>query len=526
VFFRLLDNKQEKHVNKFRRADHTIMVSWLSLAFVCVIAITAGEKFRTSAAAQDDRSDEKTEKKKEIPKPVLLKDINPGLESSSPAMFVEFNGAVYFRANDGMHGIELWKTDGTLAGTSLVTDLNPGAANALPGELRVAGGSLYFNAFTEPTGSKVFKSDGTAAGTILLVDTNPGQVSGPFGPPLPGNFKTFGNLVLFTATDSKAGDELWRTDGTIGGTYLVKDIHPGLEWSVPVGLTPFAGRVIFAADDSFINDDNGFRIYNRELFTTDGTDAGTFRIKDINPGPLPSIPVGFTVFRKQLFFRAGDETTGAELWTTDGTEAGTRLFKDINPAGSSFPENLTAAGNRLFFIADDGVTGTELWVSNGKEKGTHLVKDINPNGASTPLNLTAVGNRLFFTADDGVHGIELWVSDGTAAGTHLVKDINPGAERSAPSDLLAVGHLVFFTAIKPNDAKRTVTTQLWVTDGTEDGTRLVWQEPGQSVGYSINNLTLLGDRLLFSAPSGVDAEGISINTELYSLVVPSHLRSN
>jgi ELWxxDGT repeat protein len=499
------------------------MVPGLFLTFICLIAIGAGENFRTSAAAQDDRSDEKTEKKKDILKPVLLKDINPGPESSSPVMFVKFKGAVYFRATDGIHGIELWKTDGTLAGTSLVTDLNPGAANASPGELRVAGGSLYFNAFTEATGSKVLKSDGTAAGTIMLIDTNPGQVSGPFGPPLPGNFTTFGNLVLFTATDSKAGDELWRTDGTIGGTYLVKDIHPGLEWSVPVGLTPFGGRVIFAADDSFTTDANGFRIYNRELFTTDGTDVGTFRIKDINPGPLPSIPVDFKVFRKQLFFRASDETTGAELWTTDGTEAGTRLFKDINPAGSSFPESLTVAGNKLFFIADDGVTGTELWVSNGKEGGTHLVKDINPNGASTPLNLTAVGKRLYFRADDGEHGAELWVSDGTEAGTHLVKDINPGAERSAPSGLLAVGDVVFFTAIKPNDAARTVATQLWVTDGTENGTRLVWQEPGQSFGYSINNLTLLGDQVLFSAPTDIDSEGLSINIELYSLGIPRKL---
>jgi ELWxxDGT repeat protein len=526
-------------MNIFRPANRTVMVFWLSLAFICVIAIMAGEKVRTSAAINPtfvhhithntlpgSVGQLATDKKGDLAAPVLVKEINPGEGSSSPEMFVTFNGAVYFRANDGTHGIELWKTDGTLEGTSLVTDLRPGVANALPGNLTVAGGSLYFHAFTEATGSKVFKSDGTAAGTVLLVDTFPGASGGPFGPPLPGNFTTFGDIVLFTATDSQAGYEMWRTDGTIGGTHRLKDLHPGVQWSVPVGLTPFAGRVLFAADDKVTFDSNGNPYFDRELFATDGTDAGTVRIKDIFPGPRPSIPFEFTVFRKQLFFRADDGTSGAELWTTDGTEAGTRIFKDINPAGPSDPMHFTMAGRRLFFNANDGVTGAELWVSDGREAGTRLIADINPNAGSLPLNLTAVGDRLFFTADDGQHGIELWVSDGTAAGTHLVKDINPGAERSSPLDMLAVGNVLFFTAIDPDDATRTVVTQLWMTDGTEEGTKLVWQAPGRASGYSILNLTLLGNQLLFSAPTGADAEGLSINTELYRLEVPCKIGPN
>jgi ELWxxDGT repeat protein len=453
--------------------------------------------------------------KSDLPAPVLVKDINPGESSSSPEMFVTFNGAVYFRANDGTHGIELWRTDGTLEGTSLVADLRPGIAHAVPGELTVAGGSLYFHAFTEATGSKVFKSDGTAAGTLLLVDTNPGASGGPFGPPLPGNFTTFGDIVLFTATDRQAGYELWRTDGTIGGTHRLKDIHPGLQWSIPVGLTPFTGRVFFAADDK-VTEYKGSPYFDRELFATDGTEAGTVRVKDIFPGPFPSIPLNFTVFRERLFFTANDGTSGTELWTTDGTETGTSIFREINPTGPSNPMHLTVAGHRLFFSADDGVTGFELWVSDGSEAGTHLIKDINPNASSLPLNLTVVGDRVFFTADDGQHGIELWVTDGTAAGTHLVKDINPGAELSSPGELLAVGDVLFFTAIDPDDASGTITNRLWMTDGTEAGTKLVWTAPGLANGYTIQNLTLLGNKILFAAPAGIDAEGLSANIELYS----------
>jgi ELWxxDGT repeat protein len=523
--------KQEERKNLFMPTRHTVRVLCLALAFICAIASAAGNKEVTTAAMNlanlraithnalpGSIGTVATVMNSGLPAPVLVKDINPGEGSSSAEMFVTFKGVVYFRANDGMHGIELWKTDGTPEGTSLVTDLRPGSANAVPGEITVAGGSLYFHAFTEATGSKVFKSDGTAAGTVLLVDTYPGAPGGPFGPPLPGNFITFGDLVLFTATDRKAGYELWRTDGTIAGTQRVIDLHPGVQWSAPVGLTPFTGRVFFAADDK-VTEYKGNNYFDRELFATDVTEAGTIRVKDISPGPFPSIPLNFTVFGGRLFFTANDGTSGTELWTTDGTEAGTSIFKDINPNGPSSAMFFTVVGPRLFFIADDG-RGEEPWVSDGSEVGTHLLTDINPNGGSFPLNLTVIGDRVFFTADDGQHGTELWVTDGTAAGTHLVKDINPGAEPSAPGELLAVGEVLFFTAIDLDDASGTVTNRLWMTDGTEAGTKLVWSAPGRSNGYSIRNLTLLGNQLLFTAPTGADGEGLSINTELYSLGIP------
>jgi ELWxxDGT repeat protein len=503
----------------FMPASLIIMLLWLALAFTCIVAIAAGEEDRTAADVND------TYVGSGLPAPILVKDINPGEGSSSAEMFESFNGAVYFRANDGLHGIELWKSDGTPEGTGLVADLRPGAANAVPGEITVAGGSLYFHAFTEGTGSKVFKSDGTAAGTLLLVDTNPGASGGPNGPPLPGNFTTFGDIVLFTATDRKAGNELWKTDGTIAGTQRLIDLHPGLQWSVPVGLTPFAGRVFFAADDK-VTQHKGVNFFDRELFATDGTEAGTIRVKDIFPGPFPSIPLNFTVFRERLFFTANEGTSGTELWATDGTETGTVMIKDINPTGPSSPLHFTVAGPRLFFSADDGVTGYELWVSDGSDAGTHLLTDINPNGGSFPLNLTVIGDRVFFVADDGQHGRELWVTDGTADGTRLVKDINPGAELSSPGELLVVGDVLFFTALDPDDNSGTSTNRLWMTDGTEAGTKLVWTAPGRANGYTIRNLTLLGSQLLFTSPTGADAEGVSTNIELYSLGVPCQIGSN
>jgi ELWxxDGT repeat protein len=111
---------------------------------------------------------------------------------------------------------------------------------------------------------------------------------------------------------------------------------------------------------------------------------------------------------------------GRELWKSDGTAAGTVRVKDIFPGtfdffgytypNSSYPEELTAVGGTLFFVATNGRKGRELWRSDGTAASTVRVMDILPGAVgSYPSNLTRMGGRLFFTADDGVRGTELWV---------------------------------------------------------------------------------------------------------------------
>jgi ELWxxDGT repeat protein len=452
------------------------------------------------------------------PRPRLVKDINPGEASSSPEMFVSFDGAIYFRANDGRHGVELWRTDGTDAGTHLVVDLLPGPLNGVPGNLTAVGNALFFHGFTDPTGSKVFRSDGTAEGTALLVDTFPGAPSGPLGPPLPSNFVPLGRNVLFTATHATLGYELWITGGSPDTTRLVKDIHPGTQWSVPVGLLPFNRRAYFAADDSFISNPDGTVTFDRELFVTDGTEAGTSRLIDINPGPQPSIPIFMTPLGNRFLFRADDGRHGTELWLSDGTTVGTEMLLDINLRGASMPMHLTALGDHVFFGADDGVTGQEPWMTDGTSTGTRRIMDINPAGSSSPMQFTRLADHLVFAANDGQHGNELWVSNGTEAGTRLLADINPGPANSSPLNFVAVGDRLFFVALGDIDeTAKTVRTQLWTTDGTSEGTRVVWEAPGRSTGYAIRQLIGLGTRLLFTAPTGVNAEGLSTNNELHAL---------
>lgn len=234
-----------------------------------------------------------------------------------------------------------------------------------------------------------------------------------------------------------------------------------------------------------------------ELWRTDDTPAGTYRLKDINPGGASSEPGEFLVVGNTLYFTADDGIRGRELWKTDGTTAGTVLVKDINESGevvlgtgasytdSSTPQGLAEVNGTLFFIAQAGLSGRELWKSDGTAAGTVMVKDINPGPGSSDLrHLTNCGGKLLFSANDGVHGSELWKSDGTTAGTILVSDILPGDEGSSPgnadgermvgdpSPFIAMNGKLYFKAYwKVEDGG--YYAGLWRSDGTAAGTKLL-----------------------------------------------------
>ena len=104
-----------------------------------------------------------------------------------------------------------------------------------------------------------------------------------------------------------------------------------------------------------------------------------------------------------VFFIAYDDDRGLELWKTDGTDAGTKLVKDINQSQGLFndsnPSHLTNVAGTLFFAADDGIHGQELWSSDGTAPGTQLVRDLNPGEESSfPQYLANVGGTLFLQA--------------------------------------------------------------------------------------------------------------------------------
>jgi ELWxxDGT repeat protein len=418
--------------------------------------------------------------------PKLLLDINPAADSF-PRQFTPVNNQVFFSANDGTHGVELWVSNGTAAGTSLFKDINPGATGSYPAQLTNLNGTLFFAASDGTNGTELWKSNGTAAGTVMVEDINPGN-----GSANPTYLTNLNGTLFFSANDGTHGAQLWESNGSADGTFLVKDINPGSTGSYPIYLTNVNGTLFFEGFD----DAHGY-----ELWESNGSAAGTFLVKDINPGSANAYLFYLTNVNGTLFFSAWDGTHNYELWESNGSAAGTFVVQDIRP-GSNVSEvsPVTNVNGTLFLAADDGTHGYELWESNGNAAGTFLVQDINPGaGGSYPKFLTNVNGTLFFSASrepSSNPGYELWESNGTAAGTFLVQDINSGALYSYPKYLTNVNGALFFQA---NDG--THGAELWESNGTASGTFLVADiNPGG--GSYPRYLTNVNGTLFFSADDG------------------------
>jgi ELWxxDGT repeat protein len=394
----------------------------------------------------------------------ILKDIRPGSIGSFPRSFTRIGSTLYFVADDGTTGYELWKSDGTSAGTVRVKDISPGSVGSYPSELTNVGGTLYFRANDGTAGSELWRSDGTSAGTVRVKDIRAG-ITGSF----PTSLTNVGGTLYFTAEDGSTSGEVWKSDGTSAGTVLVKEIRPGNTGSYPSGLTNISGTLYFAASDGTTGS---------ELWKSNGTSAGTVRVKDIVPGSSSSFPSELTNVGGTLYFRASEGATGSELWKSDGTTAGTVLVKDILAgSSSSSPFWLANIGGTLYFAASDSATGNELWKSNGTSAGTVRVADIFAGSSgSFPSELTDVGGMLYFTANDGTGFRNLWKSDGTPSGTVRVKDSFPGSANAFLNGLTNISGTLYFGVGSSGDgsgAGSPTFYKLWRSDGTSNGTVMV-----------------------------------------------------
>ncbi len=384
----------------------------------------------------------------------LVKDINPGPDSSDPYNYMEQNGLLYFVAHHEDYGYEPWVTDGTEAGTHLIKDINP----TDPYDISIFtayNGKLYFSADDGIHGQELWVTDGTESGTFILKDIN--VHGGIDADSYPGSFFRFNGLLYFTADDGIHGRELWVTDGTVAGTQLVHDINPGAGSSNPIYFIEYNGNIYFNADDG---------LHGQELWVTNGTAAGTSLAVDIRQGGIGSNPFVFGVYNNMLYLTVNDGTIGRELWLSDGTLSGTAILKDINPgAASSDPTNFQNVNGKLVFYANDGTHGTELWGTDGTEAGTILLQDINPGSGSSSLGRFGILNdKVYFSAHDG-SGIKMWRSDGTPAGTEQFSALPPSGEMTPNYYFINYADKLYFYS----------SGKIGATDGTQAGTTLLTQ---------------------------------------------------
>jgi uncharacterized repeat protein (TIGR01451 family) len=348
-------------------------------------------------------------------------DINPGAASSYPKYLTYHQGQVFFAADDGTHGKELYAYDGISA--TLIADIQPGSSAGDPRNLVPALGQLLFSAVDPTYGRELWTYDGVTVTRVS--DINPGTADG-VSYPMPVVYD--GNLY-FAGKEGTYGTELWRYDGVT--VTRVSDLNPGAASSFPDELTVYQDALYFKATDP---------TYGQALWRYDGitTTIVVSRPTVTNPGPK-----GLAVYDDRLLFMMKDPATDPNYGFyayDDATDTAARIGTQIFLFGDLYP---TVYNEALYFAGGTASHGNELWRYDGSEP--KRVTDIVPgSGSSSPAYLTAFAGKLYFYAYDAIHGYELWSFYDDAA--HLELDVNVGSGSSNPSEFTPLGDLLVFRA--------------------------------------------------------------------------------
>lgn len=432
----------------------------------------------------------------------------------------------FFAATDSEHGTELWVTDGTKAGTHIVADILPGSGSSSPAWLARLNDKVLFSAYTDDNGRQLWVSDGTAEGTKLIAQTydlgdgNPQAI-----------YQINETQAVFAAISDESAeynpDEgaqywLWVTDGTEEGTKLIKEVkvdNPGKENTNQ--HSPFVRvgrRLFFKADDI---DEH----YGTELWVTDGTAEGTYLVKDINTEPNTDKGPGYTrdsaiddmenFNNNKLFFKAWTLESGNELWASDGTEEGTYEVYNADPSVNPdngigngpgvFGEGWEVYKGRIWFRGWSPEGGYELAGSN-LEKGDYQFIDyftLNPSidNSSFPDPGCVFQDKYVFCGADGFdanavpaqHGGEMLIWDGETI-TRQTETKFPGTICDWVKEPIVAGGSLYWMN-EANDVALGLGSGLYRLDDLSDEPVVV--TPITTTGDNVNTLRNLNGTILY-----------------------------
>jgi len=429
----------------------------------------------------------------------LVKDINttPG-QGSDPYPLTDVDGTLFFLARE--NGLDtpstLWKSDGTKVGTVRVKEFPPPSSGDRETVLMTAANGHLSFVFTVRQGGLVvavelWKTDGTDGGTVLVKEIRPG--TNCFLGQFLGTLASAGGLVFFSAGIDEDDLTLWRSDGTDAGTFEL----PG---AVPDRLTAVNGTLFFVAHDT---------TNPLVLWKSDGTVNGTVPLRPGGSGFLDVLDGELLSGGERLFVLSHDPRSGPALWSSDGTDAGTVMVKDLRTVGTNIVvARLTYVNGTAFFVVIS-TTRRELWRSDGTESGTEPIATLDAASRLADFGLVAVDKEAFFVTRDADSTHSLWKSDGTAAGTVRIRGIPRPLGRTGFLLVPANGVLYFF-------GQNTNSVELWRSDGSTDGTRPVQEIPTGGAPLAPAQLVVAGSHLFFTAGDGTSGP------ELWALTLAAH----
>ena len=364
----------------------------------------------------------------------LAADINQTTIGSYPFQFTQYNGRLFFSAEEPNKGRETWVYDPATGQTNIL-DSAPGNSN--PWGYTVLDNKLFFAGSYPEIGYGIYYFDDTTGDITPTSYITPGQTGHI------AEMIAFNNKLYFTAIDSEVGNELFVYEPQTDEFSLVADINPGGN-SNPSSLYIFDGKLFFAADDGVVGkelwcydpeingvelvadilegDDwgmpDGFVEYNNELYFS--AFAANFTKQLFSFDPVADVvtqrsqitgnlgPEYLTVYQDKLFFKGRYPGVNVQLLYYDAAEDEVVLAAQINTSTASNPEWLTVFDDNLYFAATTAEFGTELWTYN-EEEGATIIADIRSGvPSSDPSWLTFFNNKLYFSANDGFTGQEIW----------------------------------------------------------------------------------------------------------------------
>ncbi|MGQ9424385.1 PKD domain-containing protein [Gilvimarinus sp. F26214L] len=420
---------------------------------------------------------------------VLLRRLSGGGDSF---YLTEFKSDLFFVAHDTSSGWGVWRSDGTMEGTKNVMDIGQAyVTQYINPSFATNGALLFFKAYTDA--NHIYATDGTPSRIWSVMDFSAKDID--IGSPFVYQDLFSAGEYVFFEVRVDGNKELWRTDGSGEGTIKLAGVS--IE-GLTSAMVEHQGNAYFVGDDG-----TGLK-----LWMTDGSVAGTSVVKDFSSAvDIPDIAFHSASIDETFYFAVDDGIHGNEIWTSDGTPSGTRLLADINQTTNASSRLVSSVnlGDKVVFSAVDHTGDSKLWASDGTIEGTNQVVDFNRNGKDSVYNIASAGEFAFLFAEDEFLGRELWRTDGTPTGTELVKDLSPGEQSTSMRTMQYLNGALYLIATDMDARKDAI----WVSDGTDEGTQRLHQFDGRTERFRGVAMTSVNDKVFMAIndpDSGLGAE--------------------